>query len=142
MMRRITLAVFGVSLLGCHVFGQENGRYIVTATPVDVLDGRHPGVCVAVDPTDVKGVWWWEPGRSGCASRSTGPNVFVAKSARVTKTAREIDVQFDLPLTAGHAVHVKLRIDDNGIRREGSSEQVSIERRRNLDVPESCCPSS
>jgi hypothetical protein len=137
----MTLAVFSVSLLACHSLGQENGRYIVSATPVKIFEGRHPGVCVAVDPTDVKGVWWWEPGRSGCASRSTGPDVFVAKSAHVTKTTREIDVQFELPLTTDHPVHVKVTIDNNGIRREGSTERISIERRRNLEVPESCCPS-
>jgi hypothetical protein len=38
---------------------------------------------VAVDPTDPKGVWWWEPGRSGCSSRSTGPSAFRGDDATV-----------------------------------------------------------
>ena len=46
-----------------------------------------------------------------------------------------------LPLIGTNPLHVKLTIDDSGIRREPSGERVSIERRRDLDVLESCCAS-
>jgi hypothetical protein len=36
-------------------------RYVVTASPIDVRVGS--GLCVAVDPSDPKGVWWWHPGK-------------------------------------------------------------------------------
>ena len=65
--------------VGCRSSSQLQPlpRYVVTASPIDVSLGPS-GVCVAVDPLDRRGVWWWEPGASGCASRSTGPGVFHA----------------------------------------------------------------
>jgi len=33
-------------------------RYIVTSTPLRVIDPAHPGLCIAIDPTDPKGIWW------------------------------------------------------------------------------------
>ena len=59
------------------------GRYLVTSTPIDVGLGN-TGLCVAVDPRDPQGVWWWQPGASGCTSRSTGPQVFHADKAAVS----------------------------------------------------------
>src|ERR1700752_1248776 len=49
----------------------SRGRYAVTAEPLDV--GLHTKLCIAVDPADSAGVWWWEPGAAGCSTRSTGP---------------------------------------------------------------------
>jgi hypothetical protein len=44
-------------------------RYLVSERPIDV--GLGPwGLCVALDPLDRQRVWWWEPGASGCRSRS------------------------------------------------------------------------
>src|SRR4051812_20497019 len=62
-------------------------RFIVTGEPLGLFDGRHPGICVAVDPDDPKGVWWWEPGPSGCSTRSTGPDVMAAGDASVVRSA-------------------------------------------------------
>jgi hypothetical protein len=61
-------------------------RYVVTARPIDI--GVGSGLCIAVDPVDKLGVWWWEPGGSGCASRSTGPGVFHAEDPRVSQPAQ------------------------------------------------------
>jgi hypothetical protein len=55
---------------------QTRPRYVVTASPIDVRVGS--GLCVAVDPSDPKGVWWWQPGED-CSSRSTGPMVLLLK---------------------------------------------------------------
>lgn len=140
---RVTVSlVLCVFLAGCNALGRSNAHYIATATPFHWLETVHPGFCVAVDPTDAHGVWWWEPGRSGCSSRSTGPKVFPADRATVTEASGVIFSQFEVPLKNGGALEIKLRIDDEGMQREPSGERVSIERRRDLDVPESCCPPS
>ena len=74
----LSAAVFTTSLLT----PQSTDRYVVTASPikVGVVSGA---LCIAVDVHDQQGVWWWEPGRSGCSSRSTGPGVFHAEQAKV-----------------------------------------------------------
>jgi hypothetical protein len=136
------LPLIGALLAGCHVFGLVEAPYIVTATPFDLIGTGHPGFCVAVDPKDAHGVWWWEPGRSGCSSRSTGPEVFRASRATVAKASGAIEAQFEVALKNRPPLQVKLTIDDDGMRREPSGERVSIERRRDLDVPEWCCPQS
>lgn len=75
-------------------------RYLVSATPID-LGVRGPAhFCVAVDPTDRQGVWWWEAGATGCDSRSTGPAVFHADGASVANTASGIEVRFRIPLVS------------------------------------------
>jgi hypothetical protein len=61
---------------------ESRGRYIVTAEPINIGIGS-ARFCVATDPTDSQGVWWWEPGPKGCSSRSTGPAV-VAVSVALT----------------------------------------------------------
>jgi len=118
-------------------------RYIVTSVPIDV--GLHsPGLCVAIDPTDLHGVWWWEPGRRGCSSRSTGPGVFHADDAMVEARAgsTEIEARFRLELhgypgsTMPSFVAVRLAVQNGGMRALASGAEVSIERRHDLEVPE------
>jgi len=139
-MRVMALLLLGALLVGCQTFGRTNARYVVTATPFNLLGTGHPGFCVAVDSADAQGVWWWEPGRSGCSSRSTGPKVFPADGAKVAKRSGTIDVQFEVHLMTGGPLRVELTLDDDGMRREPSGERVPIERRGDLDVPELCCP--
>src|SRR4029453_19107515 len=71
--------LLGLALVACRSMPPEAApaRYIVTTAPLGV-GAASPGICVAVDPTDPQGIWWWEPGWSGCSSRSTGPGVFHA----------------------------------------------------------------
>src|SRR5687768_9132925 len=74
-------------LVGCRVASPPQSvtpRYQVTASPIDVGNGIR--LCVAIDPADSQGVWWWGPGASGCASRSTGPGVFRADQATVSQS--------------------------------------------------------
>src|SRR5262245_38875523 len=84
----LTAALITLSLIACRpTFTGSAPRFVVTAAPIDVgISGR--GLCIAVDPNDSTGVWWWQPGHSGCSSRSTGPGVFRADDARVTVRAR------------------------------------------------------
>src|SRR3954453_1982652 len=142
-MRGTALLLLSVAL-ACHACARASARYIVSATPFHLIATGHPGFCVAVDPADAHGVWGWEPGRSGCSSRSTGPKVFSADRAKVAKTSRapnvQFDVQFEVQLMERDPLQVRLTVEDDGMRREASGERVSVERRRDLDMPESCCP--
>jgi hypothetical protein len=81
------LTLHAVALLACQPApGQSStGRYLVTANAIDV--GVGPGLCVAVDPADEHGVWWWEPGATGCDTRSTGPGLFQADRVVVPRAA-------------------------------------------------------
>jgi len=73
----LSAAVFTASLLTA----QTTVRYVVTASPINVgvVSGA---LCIAVDAHDQQGVWWWQPGKSGCSSRSTGPGVLHAEQAK------------------------------------------------------------
>jgi hypothetical protein len=128
--------LLGLSL-ACRSSAPSVTRYIVTATPIDVLGVAHPGLCVAVDPTDAQGVWWWEPGRSGCSSRSTGPTVFRAERATVTAPTQSgaIEVHFRLQRMVTGPRDVGLVLQGGGIRVIASGARVATERRSNLDVP-------
>jgi hypothetical protein len=113
-------------------------RYIVTASPIDIGTSA-PGLCVAVDPSTEHGVWWWEPGTSGCASRSTGPGVFEADQATVSPATQSptIGVRFRVGLHSMTRpfVEIHLVIEDGSMRLVASGARVPILRRRNLDVP-------
>src|SRR5438046_391930 len=89
------------SAIACHSTTRTpvqhvTAHYLVTDSPIDV--GVGPGLCVAVDVLDPHGVWWWEPGATGCPSRSTGPNVFHADQAHVSRetSASPVSVSFRL----------------------------------------------
>jgi hypothetical protein len=67
------------TLVACRPASQPRlsaPRYVVTESPIDV--GRGIRLCIAVDPADHRGMWWWQPGATGCDSRSTGPGLFHA----------------------------------------------------------------
>jgi hypothetical protein len=119
---------------------QAPERYVVTASPINVgvVSGR---LCIAVDPLDRQGVWWWEPGRSGCSSRSTGPGVFHAQQAAVSSPSSSgaIEISFRMPLhsTASPFADVRLVLEGGGIRAVASGARVPTERRNDLNVPES-----
>lgn len=111
-------------------------RYIVTATPIDVVGGGF-GVCIAVDPADAQGVWWWQPGPSGCASRTTGPTVFRGDLASVKPStdSRTIDAGFTMQLIGSGSRDVRFVLQDASLRVRGSDVQVATERRSDLDIP-------
>jgi hypothetical protein len=97
-------------------------------------------LCLAVDPADVHGVWWWEPGTNGCANRSTGPGVFRADSATVSRNSGAIEAAFRLQLHARvgerDSVDVRLTIEGGRMRSSTSVEGVPVATRRDLDIPE------
>ena len=111
-------------------------RYAVTASPIDI--GVGSGLCVAVDPLDREGVWWWEPGASGCSSRSTGPGVFHAEHATVLQLAQSGPVALSFRLQTHSAtrlfVDVRLVVEGGDMRAVETGARVPIRRRNDLDV--------
>jgi hypothetical protein len=132
--------LLGVSLGACRTLAPSVPRYIVTVTPVRLGGGppaRDPGLCIAVDRSDAHGVWWWQPGPSGCSTRITGPTVFRAHLATVA-TGRDsgtTEVGFQVPVMEGPPRDFRLVLHDDSMRVVPSGERVSTERRRDLDIP-------
>ena len=116
-----------------------DGRYLVTSSAIDV-GGRGIRLCVAVDPRDPQGVWWWEPGASGCTTRSTGPTVFHADQAAVSHSAqpKATAASFRLGLISRTPsfLEVRLAIQDGRMRSLDTGAVVALTRRSDLDLPE------
>jgi hypothetical protein len=110
-------------------------RYIVTSTPLRVIDPAHPGLCIAIDPKDPKGIWWWDAGPSGCSDRSS--STMDADRASVTRgTAGTVDASFQVGLHSGRSLQVRLHALDGRIRDAISGLSVPAERRGTLEAPE------
>jgi hypothetical protein len=129
--------VLSVPLAACKSASPALPRYIVSVKPLAFLGDRHPGFCVAVDPSDQKGIWWWEPGRSGCSSRSTGPTAFPASHAMVARAASgATDVSFQIELMNTGPRKVALTLRDGAMLEERTGLRVPTERKASIDVPE------
>ena len=134
--RAASVLLLSVVLCGCQHAPPAVPRYIVSTAPLTLLAG-HPGFCVAVDPSDEKGVWWWEPGQSGCSSRSTGPGVFPAQSAAVARSATgAVAVSFEIQLMKSSPLVVRLTLRDDAMLEERTGMRVQTERKPSTDLPE------
>jgi hypothetical protein len=110
-------------------------RYIVTSTPLKVIDPLHPGLCIAIDPKDYKGIWWWDAGPSGCTDRSS--STMAADRASVTRgTAGTVAASFQVGLMNGRNLQVRLEAFDGRIRDTIAGLSVPAERRATLELPE------
>lgn len=127
---------FVFALAGCTALAPAS-RYVVTASPIRVIHPGHPGLCVAVEPGNPRGVWWWDPGPEGCSTSINGPRVFPAQGATVAHSVSSgaIDVRFKLQLHSNEIRDVRLVIQDNDVRDVASGEHVPIGRRNDLDIP-------
>lgn len=145
-MRVLTIPMFVAALLAAGAWtGVEQkptGPYWVTSTPLDLGIG-HEGFCIAVQPNVADGVWWWSPGRTGCASRSTGPDVFHPERARVSTGANgNTDIRFQIqqivaPSSPGPKyVDVVLVLGGGYLSIPSSGKRVAVEQRDKLKVPE------
>lgn len=123
--------------LWLELVGPADRRYLVTSSVTEVSPRIR--LCIAVDPRDPHGVWWWEPGASGCTSRSTGPTIFHAEDATVSPSARPgvTAVSFRLQLHASTPsfLDVRLAIEDGRMRLLDTGSGVALQRRNDLDLP-------
>ena len=118
-------------------------RYIVTAAPLVLIGPGHPGICVAVDPRDTQGVWWWDAGWTGCTTRSS--SVIQNDASRsVTRTRTgTVEVSFGVGLINGpnstrpNRVDVRIVLQNDTMRVVASGASVATVRRHDLLLPES-----
>jgi hypothetical protein len=110
-------------------------RYIATASPIDAIGVSQLALCVAVDPGNVQGVWWWRPGRSGCSTRSS--SIVQGQVAKVTVLASgNIEASFQLPMQVGEPRKVELVFSAGTVQASATGVSVRSERRTALDMPE------
>ena len=124
-------------LCGCQAPKKPLPRYIVTAVPFDAA-GNGTGICVAIDPVDAAGVWWWQPGPSGCSTSILGPiPVMRAEGARVNAfdDPSAIDVQFKIQLASNTYRDIQLTVKDETMQVAGSDARLATERRHDLKIP-------
>ena len=131
----IACAALEAQTPGPYVTGP--GRYVMTMAPLRV--GVDPGLCVAVDPTDRRGVWWWEPGQSGCGTRSTGPQVFQADEASVSAApggATAVGFRLGTHSAARPFIRVRLLLEGDQMRSLDTGSRSAVRRSPDLAVPE------
>jgi hypothetical protein len=138
--RRAHTAVIVVALLvpSSTLPRAQEHHYIFTAAPLHLSIPSNP-LCVAVDPDDPHGVWWWEPGTAGCRNRSTS-GVLDAEQATVSRDASGlVEVSFRLQLHslpgARPFVDLRLVLDEHEMRTPDSSVRVPTEARSDLAIP-------
>lgn len=115
-------------------------HYVVTVSPIEV--GVGSAICVAVDPGDLGGVWWWQPGND-CSKRTTGPGVFPGEQAVISRgpdpaTDIRFRVQVHRPPTASEPpyVDVRLTLKKGRLGSPGTNYWVETITRRDLEIPE------
>jgi len=140
-MRPGIIASLLIVALWSGVPSAQQRRYIVTAEPIH-LGVPSNALCIAVDPQNPQGVWWWEPGTAGCSNRSTGPGVFDAERVTVTRTSPFGRIEFGFrmglhsrPLVDPPFVDIALVVDEKGMGPPNSQVRVPVEERNDLDIP-------
>jgi hypothetical protein len=126
------------SLATASLRASTQDRYIASVEPVNV--GLPQNICVAAAPRSPDGIWWWEPGALGCKSRSTGPDVFHAEQAKITRaSADRLVLTFRIPThsTTRPFVDVRLVVENGAMRSGESGPAVPVSSRANLQMPES-----
>jgi len=130
--RRTVFLLLSLAVLACSATSQSMvPRYITSASPIEYL-------CVAVDPLQKDGVWWWQSFTSGCATRSTGPGVFKADQATVSHATRStvvITFRVGMHSTTEPFREIHLVIEGDSMHSIASGAGVPVVRRDNLDVP-------
>ena len=126
-----TLTPIVLSAAACTTAAPQLPRYIVSAAPLAFLGDRHPGICVAVEPTAApQGVWWWDAGRSGCRSASSSLMDSRANGGTVSRssTSATIGVSFQIGLVSGDTRKISLEVRDGRMRESASGLDVPTER--------------
>jgi len=133
------MILLAVPLAACRSAAPRHppdARYVVTDSPINV--GVAPGLCVAADSIDRHAIWWWEPGASGCASRSTGPGLFQADAATISEASGSTALSFRLGTHSSTRpfIDVRLVVEGTTLRALETGATVSVHRVATLDVPE------
>jgi hypothetical protein len=81
-------------------------RYLATASAIDAIGISQFALCVAVEPGNVQGLWWWRPG------------------------------SFQLPMQVGEPRQVELLFSAGTVRASATGVTVRSEHRTALDIPE------
>jgi hypothetical protein len=111
-------------------------RYAVSSAPLNV--GSSGKLCIAVDPSDPHGIWWWQSWTDNCATRDTGPGLIKADEATVSIDSVGVHASFRLGL---HGVppqpdHLDVRLVIAGRRiRSESGNDVPVVYRADLNIP-------
>jgi len=141
LLRSAVLALLVAQLIGCRsapVAQSSRPRYVTTTAPIAVGLGTLK-LCIAIDPADPHGVWWWEPGATGCATRSTGPLVFRGDEASVSQSpGKPINASFRLQTHSDSRpfIAVRLTVSNDAMMSLDTGSEVSVQRRGDLDIPE------
>ena len=133
-MARYLSVALAIVQLACQT---AKPRYIVTTKPLDV--GVSPGLCVALDPSDGRGLWWWEPGDGGCSSRSTGPDLVHPSDVMVSRSesgAVAAVFQLGTHSTSRPFVVVRLVVTGTEMLANETGSRVPVEYRTTLDITE------
>jgi len=143
--RLAVAATVALTLTACHHLNAppQVARFVVSSTPLDVGVTPRP-LCIGVDPADREGVWWWEPGTSGCSNRPDGRRVAHADRATVVgENAGAYNVSFRIPVAqdpdsvAADLLDVKLVLQNEQLRSVASGARVATLRRTDMSIPDS-----
>jgi hypothetical protein len=144
----VALAVVAVACRSTPMARTRAPHYVVSAEPISVHSGPG-GLCVAVDPTDPTGLWWWGPGLSGCSTRNSIPGprqenakglaaLFHATDAAVMSRdkGRTTEARFRLSMHGEPKfIDVDLVIQDGHMLSVSTGERVNTRQMSNLDIP-------
>ncbi len=141
----VVTLMFPLAVVGCERTNPDPDHsaphYVVTRSPIEV--GVGSGICVAVDPDDPGGVWWWQPGND-CSKRTTGPGVFPGEQAVITRGPEPAttDIRFRVQVHRAPGaseppyVDVRLTLKNGRLGTPGTNNSVETITRRDLEIPE------
>lgn len=136
------LGAFGLVPSPGEARAQAHGRYIVNVAPLLTGTGNR-GLCFAVDPSQAHGVWWWQPMKGKCTSRSTGPGVFHAeRSELMMLPGGAVEFRFQIPMMPKPRdpnppdARVLVRIEKDSMRSLTMRSSSTTTRRNDLAIPD------
>lgn len=121
--------------VGCALFTTPKPAtrsYVISSVPIEARRGLLFCFAVAAEPPT--GVWWWQPGPTGCDSRITGPGLFQADGARVVTRTGVVDASFRIALMEEGPTDFSLSIANGEMRLGVSGPSVPTMQRARLDV--------
>ena len=125
---RTTLVVVALAhLCGCTA---KPPTYAVTLEPLTVGTGQ---ICLAIDEHDADHLWWWQPGRSGCNTRSTDP-LFKNKARVGFSSSGGTDIQWN-HRQYGTVRSFAFHLEGGFFYSPATGQRVAMVERARLDVP-------